>query len=73
MVYAMCILWTVGSYFPWVQKENLFLVFAFGLTIGIGMAVLALIGFVISFGKTKIFGPDPYFDFVEEEDLDEET
>ena len=73
LVYAMCILYAVGNYFPWVQNENIFLVFAFGITIGIGIAVLAIIGFVVSFGKTKFFGPDPYFDFVEEEDLDEET
>lgn len=37
------------------------------------MAFLATFGFLLSYLKTLLLGPNPYFEVVIEEDLDDET
>ncbi|MBU2879141.1 hypothetical protein [Aliiglaciecola lipolytica] len=72
-VYAISVVFLLASYFSWLQKETYFLVVTFALPIGFGMALLASIGFLLSYLKTALFGPNPYFEFVKEDDLDDET
>ena len=70
-IYVFAIIFLLAKMFPWIEKEVTFLVFMFAATIGIGMAVLATVGFVLSYLKTKIFGPERQFELIEEK-LDEE-
>lgn len=70
LIYALILLFVVAKYYPQIEKHNYFLVIAFGLTIGLGMSVLASFGFLVSFAKTYLLGPNPYFEFI---NYDEES
>ena len=47
--------------------EPFFIVTGFAGTIGMGMAVLAFMGFIISWLKTVTFGPNPKCEYIEEQ------
>ncbi|WP_105181885.1 hypothetical protein [Pseudoalteromonas sp. T1lg21] len=70
-IYAFAIIYLLAKMFPWLEKEVTFLMFIFAAIIGCGMAVLASVGFVVSYVKTKLLGPERQFEIIEEE-LDEE-
>ena len=63
------ILALLGVYFDERIGETFYLVASFAGTIGTGMAVLACIGFSISWLKTYIIGPNPEFEYVEDHEL----
>lgn len=65
-IYAFCVAFGVAKLFPWAKEQDAFLVFMFGLTIGLGMATLSSFGFLVSYCKTKLFGPDPYYEPIED-------
>lgn len=45
--------------FPQIQQHQLLLAFQFGLTLGLGMALLAFVAFVARAAKARFFGPNP--------------
>lgn len=71
LIYALILLFVVAKYYPQIEKHNYFLVISFGLTIGLGMSVLASFGFLVSFAKTYLLGPNPYFEFINHDDESE--
>lgn len=70
-IYALCIAFGVVKLFPAIGKQDIFLVLMFGLTIGLGMTTLSSLGFLVSYSKTRLFGPDPYFEPIEDVSDDE--
>ncbi|MGV6852233.1 MAG: hypothetical protein ACWA5R_08650 [bacterium] len=69
-IYAFSILFVLSSNYRWVQETSIFLVFSFALVIGIGMAMLSSIGFLLSCLKTRMFGPDGRFEVTEINELE---
>ena len=62
------ILAILGVFFQNHLNETFFLVAGFAGTIGAGMAVLASIGFSVSWLKTVIIGPNPTCEYLETEE-----
>ncbi|QDP00848.1 hypothetical protein [Thalassotalea sp. PS06] len=60
-IYLYSLLFLIGSHYEWVESTYVYLAIVFGSAIGFGMALLATIGFSISWLKTKIIGPDGPF------------
>ncbi len=59
----------LGVYFNDYLSDTFFLVASFAGTIGIGMAILACIGFLGSWLKTIIFGPNSKCEYLEEHEI----
>ena len=56
---AMTLFLVVMEYFPAAQANNWFMIPIFALPIAIGMALLALLGFLFMAAKARLIGPDP--------------
>jgi hypothetical protein len=55
------LLWATGKRFPGVPDQSWFLLFAFALTLGGGIAVLATLGFLCKTIKARLVGPNPVY------------
>jgi len=56
---ALSALLVVVSHFPSVGEEAWFRVMLFALPLGVGVALLAMLGFLGKAGKAQWFGPNP--------------
>ncbi|MBE9608127.1 hypothetical protein [Chitinilyticum piscinae] len=54
-------LYMIGTYFPNLSEQVWFEVGLFAVSLGLGVAVLATLGFLIKAGKAYWFGPNPRF------------
>lgn len=59
---VFCALLVLALYQPYVADTSWFQVFTFALPLGLGMALLAMIGFLAKAGKAYWLGPNPIFD-----------
>lgn len=55
------LLWAASKRFPVAPDQSWFLVFAFALTLGGGVAALAALGFLGKFIKARLIGPNPVY------------
>lgn len=60
-------LWLLSRYSPGIDSAVWFRVLFFALPLGVGMALLALLGFLIKAAKARFFGPNPVWHGPEEE------
>ena len=58
---ALSALLVVASYFPAVGDEAWLRVALFALSLGVGVAVLAMLGFLVKAGKAHWLGPNPTY------------
>jgi len=56
---ALSALLVVASYFPSAGEEAWFRVALFALPLGVGVAALAMLGFLVKAGKAHWLGPNP--------------
>ena len=62
-------LWWFVSKYPEVYSQWLFQLFWFALPIGIGVSLLATVGFLFKATKARYFGPNPYWNGGPNEDI----
>ena len=58
---VLSVLFLLAKNFPAMQEQAWFKVLLFALPFGIGIATLAMIGFLLKAGKAHWFGPNPSF------------
>jgi hypothetical protein len=58
IVVLLCTLWLVSTIWPTVTKTNWWQAFLFALPIGAAIALLAVLGFLLSAAKARCIGPD---------------
>jgi len=59
---VFAILLIASKYQPGISEHPLFMAFLFALSIGGGMALLAVIAFLVKAAKAKYIGPNPVWD-----------
>lgn len=65
--FALTVLWFLSRYIPRIESSAWFQIFFFALPLGAGMALLALINFLVKATKAHLVGPNPIWGGAEEE------
>ena len=56
---VFCTLWILLSYYPGLYERTWFQVLWFAIPFGVGISLLASLGFVFKYAKARYVGPNP--------------
>ena len=66
-LFAICLLLVISHFYENIDTTNVYLLFIFGIGLGLGISFFATLGFLLSWLKTVVIGGNPQFEIYDEE------